>query len=352
MKIVLATGIYPPDIGGPATYVKALAEELRKRDCAVQIVTYGELGVGSRESGVEYVSKSGNMFTRWQRYAQKLKEIGHDADVIIAFSSVSSGVPLFLSNLKKPKRILRLGGDFFWERYTARGGMKGLRAWYEGKPFFRQFFFKIVQPYNHIVFSTEFQQEIYREYYPQLPAHSVIENAAPQNDILSHQPHHPFRLLFMGRFVGFKNLPALITAVQQLDNVELTLVGDGPMKEKLQKQVQAGSLDRRVHFKDSVHGEEKDFLLNDHDLLIIPSTTEISPNVALEAQSKGLPVLLTDQTGLSTALTTGMSIERLIEPSDIVAAVKKAMNEYHVGKAPHRPWSQIAEEFISLIRSL
>ena len=31
MKIVLATGIFPPDIGGPATYTERLVEELFRR---------------------------------------------------------------------------------------------------------------------------------------------------------------------------------------------------------------------------------------------------------------------------------------------------------------------------------
>ena len=41
MRILIATGIYPPDIGGPATYTKELAEELPKRGVSVQIITYG-----------------------------------------------------------------------------------------------------------------------------------------------------------------------------------------------------------------------------------------------------------------------------------------------------------------------
>ena len=41
MKIVLATGIYPPDIGGPATYVSCLASEFSRLGMEVIVVTYG-----------------------------------------------------------------------------------------------------------------------------------------------------------------------------------------------------------------------------------------------------------------------------------------------------------------------
>lgn len=40
MKIVLATGIYPPDIGGPATYAYHLAKEFTDRQHQVTVVTY------------------------------------------------------------------------------------------------------------------------------------------------------------------------------------------------------------------------------------------------------------------------------------------------------------------------
>ncbi|MBU2219306.1 hypothetical protein KKG15_02345, partial [Patescibacteria group bacterium] len=40
MRILIATGIYPPDIGGPATYAKNLADEFLRRGCGVKVITY------------------------------------------------------------------------------------------------------------------------------------------------------------------------------------------------------------------------------------------------------------------------------------------------------------------------
>jgi len=43
-KILLVTGIYAPDIGGPASYVKALAKKLSTADTArVTVVTYSSV---------------------------------------------------------------------------------------------------------------------------------------------------------------------------------------------------------------------------------------------------------------------------------------------------------------------
>ncbi len=38
MRILIATGIYPPDIGGPATYSKLLFDELPKKGMEVEVI--------------------------------------------------------------------------------------------------------------------------------------------------------------------------------------------------------------------------------------------------------------------------------------------------------------------------
>ena len=42
MKVVFATGIFPPDIGGPATYVNGLARHLSRSGKDVEVIAYGE----------------------------------------------------------------------------------------------------------------------------------------------------------------------------------------------------------------------------------------------------------------------------------------------------------------------
>jgi len=163
------------------------------------------------------------------------------------------------------------------------------------------------------------------------------------------------RILFFGRFVGFKNLPALITAMKDLPSAKLTLVGDGPLKDRLRNQVQELGLNDRVEFLETVHGEEKQKIFAAHDLLVIPSVTELSPNSALEARAAGLPVLLTKETGLSSRLTEGMFLRDIRTPEDIKKAVEEVRTNYEsvAAKAsaelPKRSWSDVASEILTLI---
>lgn len=357
MKIVLATGIYPPKIGGPATYVCALAKELVQSDHEVEVVTYAhKLKIENGKWKIHSVSNSIPIL-RWFAYAKKLREVGKDADVVYAFSSISCGIPLILSGLTKPKKILRLGGDFFWERFTDRGGSKSLKDWYAQNSWSLIIAHWILRQFDHIVFSTDFQKDIYADAYAKLPSHSVIENALELELVVPLEHHHihkPFRLLFVGRFVHFKQIPVLVDAVNNIPNAFLTLVGEGPQDEKLRSQVERLHLDSRVRFVGPLRGKEKYEVFGSHDLLVLPSLTDISPNTALEARSVGLPILLTDQNGLSAHLHSGMRIADVSSVEKLVTEIKRIQEGYSViaeaasTKIAGRSWGEVANETTSL----
>lgn len=388
MNILIATGIYPPSIGGIATYAKQLGEELRQFEHEVSIVTYGKDPNRSNPQcshppHVTVLSKGGGILARWLRYAKVLKSKGRDADVVIALSSVSVGVPLILARLRKPKKVIRLGGEFFWERYTDAGGMRGLRQWHESRSGFWRIIDQFIMPmilqcFDRIVYSTEFQRAMHQKRYPWLKKTAVIENALPIADVvdpgqdgsgipirraaacrtdrcLTCNNQKEFRLLCMSRFVGFKNLAALIDAMHELPNVRLTIVGEGPLEGALKARAAALLAEDRIRFLKPVHGTEKEVLVQSHDLLIVPSITEISPNTALEARAAGLPVLLTYETGLSPKLTQGMVLRLLRTPEEIANGVREVMHDYTKIVAESstlyldRPWKRVAEEWMRLL---
>lgn len=373
MKIVLATGIYPPDIGGPATYVRELARELTADKHEVIVLTYETIFVDHAPPPawqIVRVPRAGGMIAAWKRYANQLKQHGTDADAVICFSSVSCGVPLWLSGLNKPKKALRLGGDFFWERYTAAGGALGLQAWYaHGAPMSLSdrinvavtrfanalFMQRILNKFDHVVYSTHYQQDIHARHYRRLPNTCVIQNALPSGTPMLHTRRNPLKLLFLGRFVRFKNVMELLAALHALPDATLTMTGEGPERRRLQQAAAEAGIASRVQFMRPVLAEDKQKLFADHDLLVLPSITEISPNVALEARAAGLPVLLTDQTGLSGELTKGMVKAPLRTAADIVLAVQALSGKYdavarEAATVPlQRTWAVVAKEWVELL---
>src|SRR3990167_3006065 len=170
--------------------------------------------------------------------------------------------------------------------------------------------------------------------------------------------HAPFRLLFLGRFVAFKNISTLLRAMTELSGVTLTLVGEGPLQHLLEGNVLGLQLADQVTFRSKVTSTERDILFREHDLLVIPSVTEMSPNTALEARAAGLPVLLTEETGLSEQLQQGMVVRKLRTQEQIRDAVQEVMVTYeHVvaeaAKLPtERLWGKVCEEYVMLFSAL
>ena len=115
MKLLLATGIYPPDIGGPATYAVLLEKELPKHGISVEIVTYGPAGVSrSIPKGLRHLIF---FFKCWLA--------AFKSDIVLAQDTISAGLPaLIASKLSGRKFLIRVPGDYVWEQSVQRFGVK------------------------------------------------------------------------------------------------------------------------------------------------------------------------------------------------------------------------------------
>jgi glycosyltransferase involved in cell wall biosynthesis len=107
-KILIATPIYPPQIGGPALYAKNFEREFRASGHEVFVADFGQF--------LKYPSGIRHLFY----FFRVFKDMSR-SDIILALDSFSAGLPAALASflLKKPL-ILRLEGDFLWEHYSCR----------------------------------------------------------------------------------------------------------------------------------------------------------------------------------------------------------------------------------------
>jgi glycosyltransferase involved in cell wall biosynthesis len=359
MKILIATGIYTPEIGGTATYTEGLRTSLSALGHSVQIVTYASSEASVADQHVTRVPRGGLFFMKWIRMARCIRLLSRDADFVIALSSVSAGIPLMLSGIPISKRVLRLGGEFFWERATDAGSLMSLREWMEPNIGFWKCIHSLVMPlilrgFAGAVYSTDFQHDLHRRAFWYVPPSHTIENATSVTDAMATKhtaPTEELKLLFVGRFVGFKNLPSLIRAMSSMPMATLTIIGSGPMEPALRRLVDRHALSSRVRFLPPVRGAETSTAFTTHDLLILPSVTEISPNVALEAIAEGLPVLLTDETGYRADLSPMLMLRPLRTPEQIANAVAEVRTKLPLSDTPllSRTWSNVAEEWIDFL---
>lgn len=81
-------------------------------------------------------------------------------------------------------------------------------------------------------------------------------------------------------------------------DLKLNIAGDGPLREELESFVTISSLDDKVTFYGWVNEDTRRDILEDTDLIVLPSLSEGMPNVILEALSYDLICMGTDIGGL------------------------------------------------------
>jgi glycosyltransferase involved in cell wall biosynthesis len=124
--------------------------------------------------------------------------------------------------------------------------------------------------------------------------------------LLKRRPSHPV-IASIGRLSAEKGHADLVEALRIVaargGQVSAVLAGDGPERAKLQRQIAAAGLSESVHLPGYVDQPQR--ILDEADLMVLPSHTEGLPNAALEALAMGVPVLATRVGGTPDVITDG-----------------------------------------------
>lgn len=112
----------------------------------------------------------------------------------------------------------------------------------------------------------------------------------------------PFRLLFAGRLTdshkGIFLLPEIVrTLVERGIDAHMTVVGDGPDKQKLDSLIRKRRLEGRIELPGSVSLDDISAFLQSADCYVLPSRYEGCPNALLEAMAAGCACVVSRLTG-------------------------------------------------------
>lgn len=142
-----------------------------------------------------------------------------------------------------------------------------------------------------------------------LSAPSVIIGNPYRDEIFRKKPGIPRRgeLVFLGRLVWDKGADLLVAALAVLKQKgitrTLTMIGDGPERERLRLQIEKLGLSEQVEMVGTRTGEELVELLNAHKLIVIPSRwQEPFGLVALEGIACGCVAVGAECGGLPDAI--------------------------------------------------
>ena len=367
MRILIATGIFPPDIGGPALYSQKLAEEFSRKGIAVKVVTYGK---ACPPAGLAGVSRWWPIGLRQLIYFLKVLARAKNSDAILAFDSLGAGLPAVLAGkILRKKVVIRLGGDFLWEKFVESGSGKVTIAEFYQKQSHQNFLltrFLIVftlRQASLVAFTTEFQKNLFLSHYGLNPNKiSVISNVFEKGG--GKPPvygNNPKIILWAGRFLKLKNLDFLLKVFKRLlaydQNLILELVGEGPELRNLQLITNNLKLRDNVKFIGNLSEAALKERINNSYFCILPSLSEVSPNFALHCLGLNKPIILTEETGLKEQFPGLMYAGPQKEDSFFTAALrlldKNVYDNYQKFISDIRyskTWQDLAEEYLNLLK--
>lgn len=116
-------------------------------------------------------------------------------------------------------------------------------------------------------------------------------NAVDSN---SSQVKDAFTIIYVARLIPLKRHSMLIRALRKVPNAKLDLIGQGPLREQLIKEVEELGLNERVEFLGLLPREEVYHVLKNSDLYVSSSSYEGLPIGVLEAMGCGIPCLVSN----------------------------------------------------------
>ncbi|KRL59040.1 glycosyltransferase family 4 protein [Latilactobacillus fuchuensis] len=117
-----------------------------------------------------------------------------------------------------------------------------------------------------------------------------------QTVVPERQPHDKFEIVIVGRLHPVKGHSILLNAFKEaaIKEAQLTIIGEGELKNDLQKLTSDLKIDQQVNFTGMLTQTEINQYYLKTDLAVLSSLSESFPLVLLEAANYGVPVIATD----------------------------------------------------------
>lgn len=331
-RILIATGIYPPDIGGPATYTKLLEEELPQRGF---VVTVANFAVYRRiwPKGLSHLF----YFCRLLFYLPV-------NDIIYVQDPVSVGWPTYLACcLGRRKYYLKIVGDYAWEQGRQRFGVKDLLDDFATKPpqtyswpvaLLKKIETWVAKGATGIIVPSNYLKKIVSAWGVNPEKITVIYNAFAGVPNLAYYHQTDWRqtlglsgqiMVSVGRLVPWKGFANLIEAIARLrDNfpqLQLLIIGSGPEQSALENLIIEQGLTDRVRLLGEMPRNELFKYLATADIFVLNTSYEGFSHQLLEVLTFGLPILTTNIGGNPELIESGYN-GLLVPPDDRQALVE------------------------------
>ncbi len=322
MRVLVVSGIWPPDVGGPASHAPEVAGWLRDRGHRVEVVVTADRQPAPQPYPVRFVPRRLPRGVRHARALALIAERARHADVVYStgmFVRSSAG-----SALARTPVVLKLTADPAFER-ARRSGLAGgdVTAFQHSVGGGRARALRMlrdlaVRHADHIVCPSGFLRDLVVGWGVPGDRVTVLPNPAPRIDGLPAPAAGDGGLVFAGRLTHQKDLDVALGAVARVDAARLDVIGDGPERARLEATARSLGLDDRVRFFGALPREQALAHVRAADAVVLSSAWENFPHGVVEALALGTPVIATRVGGVPEVVHDGEN-GLLVAPGDVDA---------------------------------
>ncbi|HET8968586.1 MAG TPA: glycosyltransferase family 4 protein [Gaiellaceae bacterium] len=327
MRLVVVSGIWPPDPGGPASHAPALADFLAERGHTVEVVTTAAGEPAPCAYPVQWASRRSPL--RHVRAALLVRKAARRADVVYATSMIRRAA--IGSRLARRPLVVKLVSDEVFERAARSGRYAGTLDEFQRESggvqrrFLRATRMRALRGARHVFCPSAYLRDVALRWGLEPSKVSVLPNPAPELPELSSRDELRSELGFVGKTLVFagrlgpqKALGVALHALVDVPDVALAVAGDGPERSLLERRVGELGLDERVSFLGSVPRAQVLRLFRAADASVLPSAWENFPHTVVEALAVGCPVIATAVGGVPEVVRDGEN-GLLVPPGDPAA---------------------------------
>ena len=328
-RVLIVTGLYPPEIGGPATYTKLMEDELPKYGYQVLVLPF---------STVRHLPK----IIRHEVFIFKIIKLAKKVDIIFAQDTVSVGLPaLVVAKILRKKFIVRVPGDYAWEQGVNRFGVTDLIDEFQVKTYrpsveaLRWVQKTVVKQASDVVVPSQYLQGIVTGWGVNPIKVKLIYNSFKPIQLektkaeLRQQLSWSGLVLFSaGRLVSWKGFEVLIDVMPELPGVRLFIAGSGPLATKLQTKIDHLGLNERVEMLGQVDQETLFNMVTASDIFVLNTAYEGLSHQLLEVMSLGTPIITTNVGGNTELISNKESgvLFKFDDKQELISAIQVILN--------------------------
>lgn len=348
-RILITSGIFPPEIGGPSRMIEQLARDLSRRDWEIMILAFGQPDNPNPARPYQVVKVKSKWSFTWKSF-----KLGKEADIIYTFDLYTAGFLSWLigKKLLGKKLVVRFAGDSAWEAAFNQGRVTDDIMTFQTKNYGLKIAWLkktrswILRGADKVVAVSQFMKTIAEKIGAPTGKIEVIYNSVDFVDFRNLDAEtRPLRrqwglegekvILTGGRLVPWKGIDGLVEAMTRLlkekglPPVKLLIVGDGPERQNLELRIKNQELGDRIILAGKVPMDKIFAYYNLADVFVLNSKYEGLSHMLLEVLRLGKPIIASNRGGNPEVIEDGKN-GLLVEYNNVEQlklAIKRMLTE-------------------------